>query len=334
MSAMSPASRARARTAPVLPALLDLHPSPDDLLGDVIHGLSSTPKTLPSKYLYDARGSELFEEITRQPEYDLTRVELELLQSVMPQVRDAVGIDAHVVEYGSGSSRKTHVLLAGLDAPVAYTAVEISRDALLDATLRLSYAFPDVQMLPVCADFTRAVELPQSLLPAASTLLFFPGSTLGNFEAASAVALLDAMRETMGAHGRALIGIDRVKDVADMERAYNDAAGVTAEFTLNLLARLNRELGADFDLRAFEHRARWDAARSRITTFIASRRLQVVRMGGHGFHFMQGEEMQVETSHKYTDADFDALASAAGLRVVQRWSSPRDRFGLRLLENA
>lgn len=324
----------RPARAPALGALLDLCPTPDDLRGDVIKGLSSMPKTLPSKYFYDARGSQLFEEITRQPEYDLTRVEVALMQASMPAIRRVVGPDAHVVEYGSGSARKTHLLLGGLDSAVAYTPVEISRETLLDSTQRLAYAFPEVQMLPVCADFTRPVPLPPPLLPAARTLAFFPGSTLGNFDEAESVELLGAMRETLGANGCALIGIDLVKDVAAMEAAYNDAAGVTAAFTLNLLARINREAGADFDRRRFAHRAVWSAERSRIETSIVSRVAQRVHVAGHAFGFDAGEPIHVEISHKYTDACFDALAARAGLRVSGRWNASGDRFGLRLLEPA
>lgn len=322
------------RSLPAVPTLLDLCPTPDDLRGDVIAGLSSTPKTLPSKYFYDARGSQLFEEITRQPEYDLTRTEIALLQRAMPDIRDAVGHDAHVVELGSGSGRKTHLLLGGLADPVAYTPVEISKEMLLDATQRLAYAFPEVQMLPVCADFTKPVPVPPSLMPASRTLLFFPGSTLGNFDEAQSVDLLSAMRETMGDHGQALIGLDLVKDVAAMEAAYNDAAGVTAAFTLNLLARINRDLGADFDRRQFAHVARFSPERSRVETSIVSRRLQTVRVAGHAFVLEDGEPIHVEISHKYTDAYFASLAERAGLRVMHRWNAPADRFGLRLLEAA
>lgn len=325
--------RALRFSAPV-PTLLDLAPTPDDLRGDVIAGLSSDPKTLPSKYFYDARGSQLFEEITRQPEYDLTTTEITLMQRAMREIRAAVGGDAHVVEFGSGSGRKTQLLLSGLASPVAYTPVEISREMLLDATQRLAYAFPDVQMLPVCADFTRPVPVPPALVPAARTLVFFPGSTLGNFDEAQSVDLLAAMRETMGEGGCALVGIDLVKDVADMEAAYNDAAGVTAAFTLNLLARLNRELGADFDRRRFAHRAVWSAERSRIETSLVSRCMQVVRVAGHAFVLQADEPIHVEISHKYTDGYFDALAARAGLRVAHRWNAPADRFGLRLLEAA
>lgn len=322
----------RQRAAPAVPALLDLHPTPDDMLADVVAGLSSVPKTLPSKYFYDARGSQLFEEITRQPEYDLTRTEIALMQRSMRAIGAAVGPDAHVVELGSGSGRKTQMLLGGLASPVAYTPVEISREMLLESTQRLAYAFPEVQMLPVCADFTRPVPVPPSLIPAARTLVFFPGSTLGNFDAAQAVDLLSSMRETMGEGGCALIGIDLVKDVADMEAAYNDAAGITAAFTLNLLARLNRELGADFDRRRFSHVARWSAQNSRIETSIVSRGMQLVRVGGGTFVLEDGEPIHVEISHKYTDTHFEALAASAGMRVRHRWNAPADRFGLRLLE--
>lgn len=329
MSALSFHPTAR---APAMPALLDLSPTPEDLRADVLAGLSATPKTLPSKYFYDARGSQLFDEITRQPEYDLTRTEVALLRASMADIRAAVGADAHVVEYGSGGARKTHLLLAGLDAAVACTPVEISRGTLLDSTQRLAYAFPEVQMLPVCADFTRPVPVPPPLVPAARRLVFFPGSTLGNFDEAASIDLLRAMRETMDTDGRALIGIDLVKDVAAMEAAYNDAAGVTAAFTLNLLARINREAGADFDRRRFAHRAVFSGERSRIETSIVSRVAQRVHVAGHAFDFDAGEPIDVEISHKYTDAYFDALAARAGLRVIRRWNAPGERFGLRLLE--
>lgn len=324
-------SNTRALRPSLAPALLDLSPTPGDLRADVIAGLASTPKTLSSKYFYDERGSQLFDEITRQPEYDLTRVEVALLQASMRGIREAVGADAHVVEYGSGSGRKTHLLLGGLASPVAYTPVEISRETLLDATQRLAYAFPEVQMLPVCADFTRPVPLPPPFEPAARTLVFFPGSTLGNFDTQASVDLLAAMRETMGSEGRALVGIDLVKDVAEMEAAYNDAAGVTAAFTLNLLARINREVGADFDRRRFAHRAVFEPQHSRIETSIVSRVAQAVCVADRVVHFDAGEPIHVEISHKYTDAHFDALAERAGLRVLQRWNAPADRFGLRLL---
>ena len=314
--------------------LTDLHPSRDDLLGDVLAGLSGTPKRLPSKYFYDRRGSELFEEITRQPEYYLTRVELALLEAECSNIAGVVGPRAHVVEYGSGSGRKTRLLLDALEDPVAYTPVEISRSALVGSVEHLDREFVPVQMLPVLGDFTQPVPLPEPEREARRVLVFFPGSTLGNLTNAESVRLLTAMRETMGPRGAALIGIDLQKSPQLIEAAYNDAAGVTAAFTLNLLVRLNRELGANFDLDAFRHRAVYVPEAGRIETFIDSQRAQTVTVQGKRFEFAAGEAMQVEYSHKYTDEGFAALAARAGLRVVQGWNDPEDWFGLRLLQPA
>lgn len=318
---------------PIMP-LTDLRPTPDDIIGDTLAGLAASPKRLPSKYFYDARGSQLFEQITRLPEYYLTRVERALLDACMTRIADAVGTCVHVVEYGSGSGRKTSLLLEGLHDPVAYTPIEISRSTLLAATERLRAAFPTLEMLPVCADFTQPVPLPTPRREPRSTLVFFPGSTLGNFTDDEAVRLLAAMRATMGPRGRALVGIDLDKDPALIEAAYNDAAGVTAQFTLNLLARLNREIGSDFDLDGFAHRAVYSRERRRIETHLVSRREQTVTVDGRRFAFAAHEAMQVEYSHKYTDDDIARLAARAGLRVVERWNDPRDWFGLRLLQPA
>lgn len=312
--------------------LTDLRPTPDDILGDALAGLAATPKRLPSKYFYDATGSRLFEAITRQPEYYPTRVELALLAARAEDIARALGPRLHVVEYGSGSGRKTELLLQALDAPSAYTAVEISRATVLATTARLADAFPRIAMLPVCADFTRPVPLPAPPVPARGRLLFFPGSTLGNFDDDEAVALLAAMAATVGTGGRLLIGIDLVKDAALIEAAYNDAAGVTATFTLNLLARINREVGSDFDLAAFRHRARYSVERQRIETDLVSLRPQCADVAGHRFVFAQDEAMRVEISTKYTDAGFAALATRAGLHVVDGWNDPRDWVGLRLLQ--
>lgn len=314
--------------------LTDLHPTPDDISGDVLAGLSRSPKRLPSKYFYDRRGSELFEQITRQPEYYLTRIELALLESRAAEIADAVGPRAHVVEYGSGSGRKTRLLLDALEDPVAYTPIEISRSALLASVERLDREFGDIEVLPVLADFTQPVPLPAPEREADHALAFFPGSTLGNFTDEEAVRLLRAMRETMGGRGGALIGIDLQKSPAIIEAAYNDAAGVTAAFTHNLLARLNRDIGSDFDLDAFDHHAEYVVDAGRIETFLVSQRAQTVTVEGRAFGFSAGERMQVEYSQKYTDAGFDALAAQAGLRVVRRWNDPRDWFGLRLLQRA
>ncbi|WP_045727022.1 L-histidine N(alpha)-methyltransferase [Xanthomonas sp. GPE 39] len=313
-------------------ALTDLHPQPDDILADAIDGLSRSPKHLPSKYFYDAEGSRLFEAITHQPEYYLTRTELSLLEAHMPSIAQAVGIGAHVVELGSGSGRKTQLLLDGLRMPVAYTPIEMARDILMSSTTRLTECFPHIQMLPVCADFTAPVPLPQPQRDARRTLVFFPGSTLGNFTREDGIALLRSIRTTMREHGCALIGIDLIKEPAALEAAYNDAAGVTVAFTLNLLRRLNREIGSDFDLEQFRHRAVYAPAEQRIETFLVSQCAQQVHVGGHRFDFAAGEAMQVEYSHKYTDHSFGAMAAEAGMRVSHGWNAQDDAFGLRLLQ--
>lgn len=314
--------------------LTDLHPTPDDISGDILAGLSRTPKRLPSKYFYDKRGSELFEEITRQPEYYLTRVELALLEASAAEIAEAVGPRAHVVEYGSGSGRKTRLLLDALEDPVAYTPIEISRSALLASVERLDREFDDIEVLPVLADFTEPVPLPEPERKAVHALVFFPGSTLGNFTDAEAVRLLRAMRATMGDRGGALVGIDLQKSPEIIEAAYNDAAGVTAAFTRNLLARLNRDIGSDFDPGAFAHHAEYVVDAGRIETFLVSQRAQAVTVDGQRFEFAAGERMQVEYSQKYTDDSLGALAREAGLKVVRGWNDPKDWFGLRLLQRA
>ena len=315
-----------------MPPLTDLRPTPDDITGDTVAGLSASPKWLSSKYFYDARGSQLFEQITRLPEYYLTRVELQLLADAMPAISGVVAAHAHVVELGSGSGRKTHLLLEGLDDPVAYTPIEISRTALVASVERLAEAFPRIEMLPVCADFSEPVPLPRPEREPGHTLLFFPGSTLGNFEHDDALRLLRSMRATMGARGQALVGIDLDKDSDVIEAAYNDAAGITAEFTFNLLTRLNREIGSDFQPDRFRHRAVYSRERERIETHLVSQCAQDVHVDGKAFHLDAGEAIQVEYSHKYTDASFEALVTRAGLRVVERWNDPRDWFGLRMLQ--
>ncbi|MCI1113265.1 L-histidine N(alpha)-methyltransferase [Stenotrophomonas maltophilia] len=314
-----------------LQALTDLTPGRQQILTDVVAGLSRTPRQLPSKYFYDARGSRLFEQITQTCEYYPTRTELALLARVLPDIARSVGPHVHVVELGSGSGRKTALLLAALQDPVAYTPIEISRAALLSSIDHLAPALPDVEMLPVCADFTRAVAVPAPEPEPARRLLFFPGSTLGNFVEEDAVALLRAMRQTMGRDGLALVGIDLHKDPALIEAAYNDVQGITAAFTLNLLARLNREIGSDFDLDGFRHRARYSIARLRIETDLVSQRAQDVRLDGRTFHFQADEPIRVEYSHKYTDDSFEALLLPAGLQVVRRWDAESPAYGLRLL---
>ncbi len=307
---------------------------PADFAADVCAGLARRPKRIASKYFYDARGSALFERICAQPEYYLTRTELAILHAHADEIAAAVGPRALVLEYGSGSGLKTRRLLDALVEPVAYVPVEISRAALDASTAALAPEFPELEILPLCADFTGRLAPPAPRRQPRRTLVYFPGSTLGNFGPDEAAAVLRGMRVNMGAGGLALVGIDLQKDPRVIEAAYNDAAGVTAEFTLNLLARINRELGADFDLTRFRHRAAYHALAGRIETHLVSQVAQVVHVAGQRFDFAAGEAMLVEYSCKYSPDGFARLAHAAGLRVVRNWTDPADWFANVLLARA
>lgn len=310
------------------PAQAAATPERGAFLNDVLDGLGRSPKSIASKYFYDARGSALFEQICKQPEYYLTRDELALMQTHAKDIATALGAGVRLIEYGSGSGIKTRLLLDHLIEPTAYVPVEISSSALADSVERLGERFPDVEMLPVCADFTRALPVLHEEHPAAPSVVYFPGSTLGNFEPERAVELLAKMRRESDL---ALIGVDLVKDSAVLEAAYNDAAGVTAAFTLNLLERINRELGADFVLASFSHRARFDAVSERIETHIVSRVAQSVHVAGRQFEFSADESMRVEISCKYTKESFGRLAARAGWSIDHEWTDTAARFGLYLL---
>lgn len=303
----------------------------NDYCGEVLRGLRRTPKRLSSKFFYDARGSELFERICEQPEYYLTRAELDILDTHAGDIAAALGPDVALIEYGSGSACKTTRLIAALDACAAYVPVEISESALHGCPRRIAAVAPQLPVAPVCADFTRFVLDPAALPAHRRRVIYFPGSTLGNFDDGEALALLRQMRQQMGPDGAAVVGIDLRKDAATLEAAYNDAAGVTAAFTLNMLARFNRELRANFDLRQFAHRARWNAQASRIETHIVSLIEQSVRVAGWRFRFGAGETMLVEYSCKYSLPQFAALAARAGLRVREVWMDAQQRFSVQLL---
>ncbi|MFC4728964.1 L-histidine N(alpha)-methyltransferase [Coralloluteibacterium thermophilus] len=314
--------------------LYDLHPAVGDIAADVRAGLARTPKQLPSKYFYDARGSALFEEICAQPEYTLTRNELRILRDRAGEIAEALGPRVRLVEYGSGAGVKTRLLLDALEDPVAYLPIEISREALLASVRELALRYPEVEMLPVCADFTRPLVLPRPRREFARTAIFFPGSTLGNFEHRDACRLLAQMRAEMGRDGAAIVGIDLVKERSLIEAAYNDAAGVTAQFTLNLLARINRELDADFDLSRFRHRAVYNPMAMRVETHIVSLAGQDVTVDGRRVHFAEGEPVLVEYSCKYTPDRFAALARRAGLEVARLWTDASAHFAIALLQRA
>ncbi|WEN14413.1 L-histidine N(alpha)-methyltransferase [Rhodanobacter sp. AS-Z3] len=309
----------------------DRRPPLNDILSIVRRGLAIEPKRLPSWLFYDARGSALFEQICEQPEYYLTRCEVALMEQHAGSIADSLGSEVRLVEYGSGSGLKTRMLLRQMDRPVAYVPVEISATPLSQSMRRLAEEFPALTLQPLCADFSKPLRLPIPPCAPRRTVLYFPGSTIGNFEAGDAVKLLRKMRNEMGDAGGILVGVDLKKDVTRIEAAYNDRAGVTAEFTLNMLARLNREIGSDFNLSAFRHRARYNPMAGRIETHLVSQAEQQVKVGSSRVNFRSDEVIQVEYSCKYSLEDFAALAAKAGLAVMRSWTDPQQMFSVQYL---
>ncbi|MGD8728303.1 MAG: L-histidine N(alpha)-methyltransferase [Gemmatimonadota bacterium] len=302
------------------------------MLDEVVEGLSSQPKTLPSKYFYDEAGSKLFDEITELDEYYLTRTETGIMQRCASEIAEEIGPGALIVEPGSGSSVKTRILLDHVDAPAGYVPVDISGDYLVDAAEKLCREHPGLSVLPLVADFTEPMALPSPPTPPRRTVVYFPGSTIGNFPVLEATRLLKRLRSLVGPEGAVLIGFDLAKDVDVLEAAYDDARGVTARFNLNVLAHINSELDADFDLDAFEHRAPFNAAAARIEMYLVSRRAQRVHVDGHCFTFARGEPILTEYSHKYTLESFADLAGAAGLVARRTWTDPDHLFCVQMLE--
>ncbi|MDV2984629.1 UNVERIFIED_CONTAM: L-histidine N(alpha)-methyltransferase [Methylobacteriaceae bacterium AG10] len=293
-------------------------------LADVWNGLGASPKALPAKYFYDAAGSGLFEQITALPEYYPTRTELGILDERGPEIAALLPKGAALVEFGSGSTAKLRRLLRHLPELSAYLPVDVSGEFLREQAETLRGDFPDLAVEPVVADFTRPFALPEGFegRPLAG---FFPGSTIGNFEPCEAARLLDVFGRILGAGATLVLGVDLVKDRAVLEAAYDDAAGVTAAFNLNLITRINRELDGEIDPSTFAHRAFFNAAASRIEMHLVSRRAQTVRVAGRNFGFAAGETIHTENSYKYTLDGFRALAARAGWSPVEAWT---DRDGL------
>lgn len=315
-------------TSPHETHLLDLHPSPHSFADDVIAGLKQTPKTLPCKYFYDARGSQLFDQICDLDEYYVTRTELSIMERFPDEMAEQLGSDVMLVEYGSGSSVKTRLLLDHLQTPAAYVPVDISRDHLQRTADQLSAIYPHIEILPTCADFTQPFQLPVPARIPSRTAVYFPGSTIGNFTPESAQQILRQIATLAGQGGGLLIGIDLQKDIGTIEAAYNDAAGVTAAFNLNLLTRMQRELGAEIDVDQFHHEAVYDPDRGRVEISLVSRSRQRVTVEHETFTIDPGERIRTEYSHKYTIDKFTELAAAAGLRRHRVWTDPDDYFAV------
>jgi L-histidine N-alpha-methyltransferase len=297
---------------------------------DVIAGLAEPTPAIPARWLYDRRGSELFDAITRLPSYYPTPTETALLERVMPEIESLAADNCAIVELGSGSSTKTPLLLRGVH-PQAYVPVDISGDYLRESAGLVAEAFPRVEVYPVEADFTKPFALPGEVaeLP---KLGFFPGSTIGNFVPRSATDLLRSFRGDLGTGARLLIGMDRVKPVQRLLAAYDDPEGVTAEFNLNLLHRINRELGADIPVDAFRHEARWNDILSRIEMHLVATRDVAFTIDGHRFQFGNGESIHTENSHKYGQRGGRVLLLAGGWTPLVEWSDEAGDFALILAE--
>jgi dimethylhistidine N-methyltransferase len=295
---------------------------------EILAGLTAANKRLSPTWFYDERGSQLFDEICSLPEYYATRTELELLHANAAELAALAGPRAEVVELGAGSSLKARLLLGSLEDPASYLPVDVSADYLRQQAADTAALFPGVAVHPVVADFTRPFTLPLRL-KRERTLVFFPGSTIGNLSRTRGAALLAWLAERMG--GALLLGVDLCHDPVVLHAAYNDARGVTAAFNLNLLARLNRELDADFDLDAFEHDAVYDAQQARIEMRLVSRRDQLVNVGGVPVRFRAGEHIVSEHSHKYFPRELAAMARSAGWRTARCWIDDDERFGVYFL---
>lgn len=301
-------------------------------LEDVIRGLSQPQKAIPSRWLYDARGSKLFDEITGLPEYYPTRTELSILRQHAASMAEAVGPDAVIVEYGAGSLLKVRILLDALDRPAAFVPVDISSEHLKDAARELRSDYPGLAVVPVVSDFM-ASNLANSLPDTGSRRAgFFPGSTIGNLLDHEIYRFLAMRREDLGDGSCFIIGLDQPKSPDILIPAYDDAAGVTADFNLNLLMRINRELGGTFDRSAFEHEARWNEAESRIEMHLKSVRKQSVTVSGRRFDFDAGETIHTENSRKISLERFSRMAESAGWSLTRTWTDDEELFAVFLLE--
>jgi len=330
------ASRARPESEPDFELTLhDLHPAPDDMRGDILAGLRSTPRTLPCKYFYDERGSALFDAICELDEYYPTRTETAILERHAGDMAAAMGEGALVIELGSGSSTKTPLLLGALDRPAGYVPIDISREHLLGAAGRIRDGFSDLPVWPVCADFTTPLDLPTFDVAPSKRFVFFPGSTMGNFDPAGRRRLLNQIVSLCAPEGGGLlIGLDLLKDRETLEAAYNDRHGTTADFNLNLLERVNRELGSDFDLAGFDHHAPFNADEGRIEMHLVSRADQTVTIGDAHFELGAGERICTEHSYKFSLEAFASLAAEVGLEQKAVWTDADRLFAVALFETS
>ena len=297
-------------------------------LAQLLDGLSKPQKRISPKYFYDQRGSQLFEQITQLPEYYLTNTELGIMRDHIAEIVACIGKQASLIEFGSGSSLKTRILLEQLSELAAYVPVDISSEHLHASAALIRDEFPQIDVLPVVADFTQQFQLPTPMVMPLRNIVYFPGSTIGNFEHDEAIELLRVMRHASGENGALLIGVDLQKDPAIIESAYNDSAGVTAKFNLNVLQHLNRDYGANFNVSAFTHSANYDQAEGRVVIELISRANQMFAIGDTEFDIASGEAILTEYSHKYTLDGFAKMAETAGFTVAKVWTDAADLFSV------
>ena len=303
-------------------------PATSDLLSDVIAGLSSDPRTLPCKYFYDERGAALFQKICELPEYYVTRTEIDILDRNRAEIASQIGPNIELIGLGTGAGTKTRILVEALERPAVYVPVDISEKQLRKSAALFRKIFPRLEVLPVCADYLQPVVLPSPRHKPARNVVYFPGSTIGNFEPNEALEFLRRIGNVAGRGGGLLIGVDLQKDQSVIEAAYNDSAGVTAEFNLNLLAHINREVGADFDPSQWRHRAIYNSEVGRIEMYLISTTDHTVHMRDREFHFRAGEKILTEDSYKHTPEGFIALARQAGFDFVKLWTDDARLFGV------
>jgi L-histidine Nalpha-methyltransferase len=316
--------------------LYDLEPVTKSFLEQVVDGLSQRQKAIPCKFFYDAKGAAIFEEITQQQEYYPMRLEMQVMEDMAGVMARILGERVRLIEFGSGSSTKTRLLLSALNSPASYVPIDISREHLVESALRVQEEYPDLVVQALCADYTQEFELPPEVTESSCTVGYFPGSTLGNFSVAQAVEFLAMVARSVGENGALILGVDRYpaehhgiegsrqipKTIDDLHWAYNDAAGVTARFNLNLLERMVTELGAEVDIGAFEHTAVFDETASRIEMRLVSSKEQEIRIGEHVFPFARGEHILTEYSHKFDSNAVERIVGPAGfpLECAQAFS--------------
>jgi dimethylhistidine N-methyltransferase len=313
------------------PALHDFEPSADSFSEELFLGLSRNPKSIPSKFFYDKTGCELFDQICCLDEYYPTRTEMLILRDNVAEICTLLGPECRLIELGSGSSAKTRVLLDHLYEPAAYVPIDIARDHLLQSTARLARIYPELRITPVCADFTSALTLPEPPYAMQRTVAFFPGSTIGNLEPPEAEKFLRRIASLCGAGGGLLIGVDLKKDRLTLERAYNDARGITASFNVNLLTRINRSFNAEIRSDQFQHYAFYNKEFGRIEMHLVSLVDQTVQLNGTPFVFGQGEHIVTEYSYKYTAREFAKLAARSGWTVKRLWTDAARLFSVQYL---